>query len=195
MSLLLFRSILRHRTPATWMLTTPARSFAAEQRKPAAAVTTASDRNDVSTDVRPIGERIKENTKTASYMGIIALGATVTGIVLFAVCRELLSSSSPNNVYSDALDRCINVRHLKAVGGLDRKAYILSVLFLIFYRTREFRIHWGHRSRAMVKSLAEEDDSMSPTLFSIAMAANTLECSSMFREFEIRQRCMWKRMW
>lgn len=118
------------------MLTTPARSFAAEQRKP--AITTASDRNDVSTDVRPIGERIKENTKTASYMGIIALGATVTGIMFFAICRELLSSSSPNSVYSDALDRCVNVSHWEqwTVYFAAKHTffnYISYFLFLIFF--------------------------------------------------------------
>lgn len=69
----------------------------------------SSDRTDVSTDVRPIGERIKENTKTASYFGVIVLGIGVTGIVAFVVFRELFSSSSPNNVYSEALKVCVNV--------------------------------------------------------------------------------------
>lgn len=69
----------------------------------------SSDRTDVSTDVRPIGERIKENTKTASYFGVIVLGIGVTGIVAFVVFRELFSSSSPNNVYSEALKACVNV--------------------------------------------------------------------------------------
>lgn len=69
----------------------------------------SNDRTDVSTDVRPIGERIKENTKTASYFGVIVLGIGVTGIVAFVVFRELFSSSSPNNVYSEALKACVNV--------------------------------------------------------------------------------------
>lgn len=66
-------------------------------------------RTDISTDVRPIGERIKENTKTASYLGVIALGVSVTGIMFYAIFRELFSSTSPNSVYSDALNQCINV--------------------------------------------------------------------------------------
>lgn len=73
------------------------------------AVTTSSDRTDVSTDVRPLGERIKENTKTASYFGVIVFGVGVTGVIMFVVFRELFSSSSPNNIYSEALNTCINV--------------------------------------------------------------------------------------
>lgn len=73
------------------------------------ALEAARERNDVSTDVKPIGERIKENTKTASYMGVIILGVTVTSALMFAIFRELWCSTSPNNVYSVALERCIEV--------------------------------------------------------------------------------------
>lgn len=76
------------------------------------AITTSSDRTDVSTDVRPLGERIKENTKTASYFGVIVFGIGVTGVIMFVVFRELFSSSSPNNIYSEALTTCINVSPL-----------------------------------------------------------------------------------
>lgn len=73
-------------------------------------VMSSGDRTEISTDVRPIGERIKENTKTASYFGVIVFGIGVTGIIMFVVFRELFSSSSPNNVYSEALKMCTNVR-------------------------------------------------------------------------------------
>lgn len=87
------------------------RNFASPNRSPDGnALETARERNDVSTDVRPIGERIKENTKTASYMGVIVLGVTVTGALMFAIFKELWSSCSPNNVYSAALEKCVNVR-------------------------------------------------------------------------------------
>lgn len=69
----------------------------------------AAERSDVSTDVRPLGERIKENTRTASYLGVIVLGVAVTGGLVFAILRELWSSNSPNSVYSAALERCVNV--------------------------------------------------------------------------------------
>jgi mitochondrial import inner membrane translocase subunit TIM21 len=63
---------------------------------------------DVSTHVRPLGERVKENTKTASYMGIIVAGIGVTGIMFYAIFRELFSSNSPNSIYSTALEKCKN---------------------------------------------------------------------------------------
>ncbi|XP_065356299.1 mitochondrial import inner membrane translocase subunit Tim21 [Calliphora vicina] len=64
-------------------------------------------RTDVSTDVRPLGEKIKETTKTASYTAIILAGVGVTAVMFWAIFRELFSSSSPNNIYSDALARVI----------------------------------------------------------------------------------------
>lgn len=84
-----------------------------EKARTDSAVTTSSgsNRTDVSTDVRPLGERIKENTKTASYFGVIVFGVGVTGIIAFVIFRELFSSSSPNNIYSEALKDCINVSH------------------------------------------------------------------------------------
>lgn len=66
-------------------------------------------RTDVSTDVRPLGEKIKETTKTASYTAIILAGVGVTAVMFWAIFRELFSSSSPNNIYSDALERVIKV--------------------------------------------------------------------------------------
>ncbi|XP_068150997.1 mitochondrial import inner membrane translocase subunit Tim21 [Drosophila tropicalis] len=63
---------------------------------------------DVSTDVRPIGEKIKENTKTASYTAIILAGLGVTGIMFYAIFRELFSGESPCNVYAKALKRVVD---------------------------------------------------------------------------------------
>lgn len=90
-----------------------------------AAITksTASDHSEVSTSVKPIGERIKENTKTASYMGVIAVGVAVTGIMFFAIFRELLSSESPNNIYSAALEECINDPRVQDSLGMPIKGY------------------------------------------------------------------------
>lgn len=67
------------------------------------------ERTDVSTDVRPLGEKIKETTKTVSYTGIIVVGVGVTGIIFYYVFRELFSSNSPNSIYSVALEKCKNV--------------------------------------------------------------------------------------
>lgn len=73
------------------------------------SIVSSNNNADISTDVKPIGERIKENTKTASYFGVIVFGVAVTGVMFFAIFRELLSSNSPNNIYSDALKVCTNV--------------------------------------------------------------------------------------
>lgn len=53
--------------------------------------------------MRPIGEKIKENTKTASYTAIILAGLGVTGIMFYAIFRELFSKDSSCNIYSKAL--------------------------------------------------------------------------------------------
>lgn len=69
----------------------------------------SDDRSDISTDVRPLGEKVKEATKTASYTGVILVGLGVTGIIFYYVFRELFSSNSPNSIYSEALEKCKNV--------------------------------------------------------------------------------------
>lgn len=73
------------------------------------SIVSSNNNADISTDVKPIGERIKENTKTAGFFGVIVFGAVVTGAMFFAIFRELISSNSPNNIYSDALKVCTNV--------------------------------------------------------------------------------------
>lgn len=69
----------------------------------------SKERAEVSTDVRPIGEKIKETTKTVSYTGVILLGVGVTGVIFYYVFRELFSSNSANSIYSTALEKCKNV--------------------------------------------------------------------------------------
>ncbi|XP_060654798.1 mitochondrial import inner membrane translocase subunit Tim21 [Drosophila nasuta] len=64
--------------------------------------------SNVSTDVRPIGEKIKENTKTASYTAIILAGLGVTGIMFYAIFRELFSKESSCNIYATALKRVVD---------------------------------------------------------------------------------------
>lgn len=73
------------------------------------AVSKAESGSDVSTDVRPIGEKVKEAAKTVSYTGVILAGVGITGVIFYYVFRELFSSNSSNSIYSAALDRCIEV--------------------------------------------------------------------------------------
>lgn len=72
-------------------------------------ITRNQEKADVSTDVRPLGEKIKETTKTLSYTGVILVGVGVTGFIFYYVFRELFSSNSPNSIYSEALEKCKNV--------------------------------------------------------------------------------------
>ncbi|XP_035912911.1 mitochondrial import inner membrane translocase subunit Tim21 [Anopheles stephensi] len=98
-------------------------SNASKQTTPSKSLSAGSDRTDVSTDVRPIGERVKENTKTASYMGVILLGVGVTGILFYVVFWELFSSDSPNNIYSEALERVKEEPRVKDALGAPIKGY------------------------------------------------------------------------
>uniref|UniRef100_A0A182NTA6 Mitochondrial import inner membrane translocase subunit Tim21 n=1 Tax=Anopheles dirus TaxID=7168 RepID=A0A182NTA6_9DIPT len=96
---------------------------AGKQTPSSKSLSAGSDRTDVSTDVRPIGERVKENTKTASYMGVILLGVGVTGILFYVVFWELFSSDSPNNIYSEALERVKEEPRVKDALGAPIKGY------------------------------------------------------------------------
>lgn len=72
-------------------------------------ITKSQERSEVSADVRPLGEKIKETTKTVSYTGVIVLGVGVTGVIFYYVFRELFSGNSANSIYSEALEKCKNV--------------------------------------------------------------------------------------
>lgn len=131
---LLVRTILRHQTKSlSVLLRTQFRpisvcsaQFNQENRKKNDSVVTkpsATNNADISTDVRPIGERIKENTKTASYLGVIVVGVAVTGVLIFAVCRELWSSTSSNSIYSAALKACIDDPRVQDSLGSPIKGY------------------------------------------------------------------------
>ncbi|CAH1369464.1 unnamed protein product [Tenebrio molitor] len=82
-----------------------------------------SVRTELDTNVKPIGEKVKETTKTASYLGIILLGVGVTGTLFYAVFHELFSSTSPNNVYSQAVERCKSDVRIQDKLGLPITAF------------------------------------------------------------------------
>lgn len=71
----------------------------------------------------PIGERIKENTKTASYTGVILLGVGLTGGLFYVIFRELFSSNSPQNIYTAALDRCVSDPQIQDALGAPIKGF------------------------------------------------------------------------
>uniref|UniRef100_A0A336MEB7 Mitochondrial import inner membrane translocase subunit Tim21 n=1 Tax=Culicoides sonorensis TaxID=179676 RepID=A0A336MEB7_CULSO len=128
-SQLLIRSLLlRNRIPSHCLGSVTSifkisRSYASTQPKSSSSLTEAKQRSELSEEVKPLGEKIKENTKTASYMGVILLGITVTGVMFFAIFRELFSSQSPNNVYSEALEKCKNDTRIQDALGAPIKGF------------------------------------------------------------------------
>ncbi|XP_026500404.2 mitochondrial import inner membrane translocase subunit Tim21 [Vanessa tameamea] len=110
------------------------RCYATEKEK---GLTQSQERADISTDVRPLGEKIKETTKTVSYTGIILVGVGVTGIIFYYVFRELFSSNSPNSIYSVALEKCKNDPRIEEALGSPIKGYGEET-------TRRRRTHVSH---------------------------------------------------
>ncbi|XP_013201234.2 mitochondrial import inner membrane translocase subunit Tim21 [Amyelois transitella] len=100
-------------------------------------LTKSEERADVSIDVRPLGEKIKETTKTVSYTGVILLGIGVTGIIFYYVFRELFSSNSANSIYSAALEKCKNDPRIEDALGAPIKGYGEET-------TRRRRTHVSH---------------------------------------------------
>lgn len=80
-------------------------------------------RSDIDTNVKPLGEQVKETTKTVSYLGIILLGVAVTGSLFYAVFNELFSSKSPNNVYTKAVKKCLADTRIQDKLGTPITAY------------------------------------------------------------------------
>lgn len=83
----------------------------------------ASANTEIDTNVKPLGQKVKETTQTASYLGIILLGVGVTGTLFYSVFSELFSSKSPNNIYAKAAKRCIEYPQIEDKLGYPIKAY------------------------------------------------------------------------
>ncbi|XP_023170351.1 mitochondrial import inner membrane translocase subunit Tim21 [Drosophila hydei] len=131
---ILLRNLLLHRKTLLMPATTRLRSLtslhlgnpAAQQAKGSGALQQSSGGgggSNVSTDVRPIGEKIKENTKTASYTAIILAGLGVTGIMFYAIFRELFSKESSCNIYSKALQRVVDDPRVQDAIGAPIKGF------------------------------------------------------------------------
>ncbi|CAH1183732.1 unnamed protein product [Phaedon cochleariae] len=84
---------------------------------------TSSGKTEIDTEVKPLGEKVKEATKTVSYLGVILLGVGVTGTLFYAVFRELFSSKSPNSVYSNAVKKCLADHRVEDKLGHPISAY------------------------------------------------------------------------
>ncbi|XP_049266932.1 mitochondrial import inner membrane translocase subunit Tim21 isoform X1 [Rhipicephalus sanguineus] len=64
-----------------------------------------------------LGQKVKQSTKDASYLGVILAGLGVTGLMFYTIFHELFSGHSPNSVYSRALERCRADPRVKAALG------------------------------------------------------------------------------
>lgn len=67
--------------------------------------------------------KVKETTKTASYVGVIVAGLGITAVIFYTVLKELFSSKSPNNIYSKALERCRNDPNVQNALGVPIKGF------------------------------------------------------------------------
>lgn len=71
----------------------------------------------------PLSFSVKENLKSAGYLGVIIGGIGVTALILYALFSELFSSKSPYAVYSEARVRCIEHPKVMDILGAPVKAY------------------------------------------------------------------------
>ncbi|XP_067213640.1 mitochondrial import inner membrane translocase subunit Tim21-like isoform X2 [Linepithema humile] len=68
-------------------------------------------------------EVVKENLKSAGYLGVIIGGIGITAFIFYALFSELFSSKSPYAVYSKARLRCIEHPKVIDILGAPVKAY------------------------------------------------------------------------
>lgn len=66
---------------------------------------------------------VKENLKSAGYLGVIIGGIGVTALMVYALFSELFSSKSPYAVFSEARVRCIEHPKVMDILGAPVKAY------------------------------------------------------------------------
>lgn len=65
----------------------------------------------LSKHVRPQGgegftHKAREATRTTTYTAVVLVGIGVTGLMMYTIFRELLSSFSPQTVYTAAVEKC-----------------------------------------------------------------------------------------
>ncbi|CAG2171709.1 unnamed protein product, partial [Oppiella nova] len=76
-----------------------------------------TERQNTSQSELTIGAKVKQTTQDITYLGVILLGVSVTGVILWAIFRELFSSVSPSVLYSNALKLCkCDPRVVEAIG-------------------------------------------------------------------------------
>ncbi|XP_025895527.1 mitochondrial import inner membrane translocase subunit Tim21, partial [Nothoprocta perdicaria] len=67
--------------------------------------------------------RVKEAGRDFTYFIVVLVGISVTGGLFYVIFKELFSSSSPNKIYGDALEKCRSHPEVIAVFGEPIKGY------------------------------------------------------------------------
>ncbi|CAK9809094.1 Mitochondrial import inner membrane translocase subunit Tim21 [Anthophora plagiata] len=114
---------------------------------------------------------VKENTKSAGYLGVIIGGIGITALMFYVIFDELFSSKSPNNVYSKALDylskhpKVIDLlgEPIKAYGEESRRGRRSRISHITFERDgiRHMRMKFyvqGIKRRGTVNLEVQEDE-------------------------------------
>jgi import inner membrane translocase subunit TIM21 len=70
-----------------------------------------------------LGEKVKENAKTATYGSVIILGLVVTGAMAYVILSELFSPESPNNIYTKSFKLCKANQDIQDSLGSPIKCY------------------------------------------------------------------------
>lgn len=68
-------------------------------------------------------KKAKENVKTASYSVIVIAGIGVTAAVLYIIFKELFSGDSPQKLFQNASEKCIQHEKVQDLLGEPIKAY------------------------------------------------------------------------
>lgn len=77
---------------------------------------------------KPLGEKVKETVKTTSYTLVIIGGAIVTLTMFYTIFSELFSSSSPQAIFTEALEKCKD--HPQVQDALGKKKNIFLFLLI-----------------------------------------------------------------
>ncbi|EGI66896.1 PREDICTED: mitochondrial import inner membrane translocase subunit Tim21 isoform X2 [Acromyrmex echinatior] len=84
---------------------------------------TKVDSNETNNKVQIGTAEVKENLKSAGYLGVIISGIGITVFMFYGLFSELFSSKSPYSVYSEARVRCIEHPKVIDILGAPVKAF------------------------------------------------------------------------
>ena len=77
--------------------------------------------NEIQTET--LGQKAKENVKTASYGMVIVVGVGVTCYVLYTVLKELFTGDSPTALFQMASEKCVEHPQVQDLLGEPIKAF------------------------------------------------------------------------